>query len=346
MKSNVKKIILVFLFILLLAIGGAILLYHHYMDYDLAAILFNANMPIGSQKTKTVLPLSHIHHVFIIVEENRDWKNIYKNTDAPYINNTLLTQGGFATNYHNVDKHLNELHPSEPNYIMLEAGRIAFPDYTFTTDNPPSIRNSTSSHNHLAYLLDKSSYSWKSYQEDILGTGCPINAINNYAPKHNPFVYFQDVSGNPPSSTSIYCKTHIRPLAELQKDLQTGNIANYIFITPNLQHDMHDGTIAQADTWLSQVVPIITSSKIFKKDGALFITWDEVNEGIDENNPIGMIIESTFAKKNYHSSNSYTHASLVKTIEEVFRLSPLLGFANNATTTDLSDFFIKKNRLL
>jgi phospholipase C len=341
MKSNLKKIILIFLFILLLLIGGSILLYHHYTDYDSAAILFNSNMPIGSQKAKTVFSLSPIHHVFIIVEENHDWQNIYNNTDAPYINNTLLTQGGFATDYHNVDKHLNELHPSEPNYIMLEAGRIAFPDYTFTTDKLPGTKNSTSSHNHLAYLLDKSGYSWKSYQEDISGIDCPINAINNYAPKHNPFVYFQDVSGNPPGNTNIYCQKHVRPLSELQRDLQTDTIANYTFITPNLQHDMHDGTIAQADTWLSQVVPIITNSKIFKKDGALFITWDEGNEGTDENNPIGMIIESPFAKKNYHNSTSYTHASLVKTIEEVFHLSPLLGFADNTTTTDLSDFFIK-----
>jgi phosphatidylinositol-3-phosphatase len=217
---------------------------------------------------------------------------------------------------------------------------IAFSDHTFTTDNPPSAQNSTASHNHLTYLLDKNGYSWKSYQEDISGKDCPIIAVNNYAPKHNPFVYFQDVAGNPPSSVNSYCQKHIRPLSELQNDLQTNNVTNYIFITPNLQHDMHDGTVAQADTRLSQTVPMITDSQTFKKDGVLFITWDEGKEGNDENSSIGMIITSPIGKKGYNNSISYSHASLVKTIEEIFYLSPLLGFANNTATSDLSDFFV------
>lgn len=322
-------------------IGLGLLIRHHYMDYDVAAILRNAKLPIIPQKTKTVSSLSQIHHVFVIVEENHDWSTIYKNSEAPFINNTLLTNGAFANDYHNVDKDFSELHPSEPNYILLEAGMIAFPDHVFTTDNAPSDKNSTDSDNHLSFILADNGYSWKSYQEDISGTDCPINAVNNYAPKHNPFIYFQDVVGNPPNSANKYCQKHVRPLSELQNDLQTGHVSNYNFITPNLQNDMHDGSVAQADTWLSQIVPMITNSPMFKKDGVLFITWDEGNEDNDKNNSIGMIIESPFVKKGYSNSISYSHASLVKTIEEIFHLSPMLGFASHPTTNDLTDFFIK-----
>src|SRR5258708_1163765 len=221
MKNNLIK---VFLLLFICFIGLGILFYHHYTDYDIVTILRYANLPIFSQKPKTASSLAQIHHVFVIVEENHDWSSIYKNANAPFINNVLLTQDAFVNDYHNVDKKLNELHPSEPNYIMLEAGMIAFSDHTFTTDNPPSPQNSTASHNHLTYLLDKNGYSWKAYQEDISGTDCSINAINKYAPKRNPFVYFQDVAGNPPSSVNDYCQKHVRPLNELQSDLLTGHV--------------------------------------------------------------------------------------------------------------------------
>src|SRR5258706_15095782 len=161
------------------------------------------------------------------------------------MNNVLLPHAAFATDYHNVPKDMPALHPSEPSYVMLEAGKISFSDHTFTNDDQPSSTNSTSSTNHLSTLLEKNNLSWKSYQEDISGTNCPIVAEKNYTPKHNPFVYFQNVSGNPPSSNNFSCQTHIRPLTELQNDLATGNLANYIFITPNMQHDMHNGSINQ-----------------------------------------------------------------------------------------------------
>lgn len=340
--SFVKKILLIILILVLVLIGAGTFLYHHYTDYDIATALKQTNLQLPFQKTKTSSPLSRIHHVFVIVEENHDWSEIYKNADAPYINSTLLPHEAFAANYHNVPQNINALHPSEPNYILLEAGKIAFADHTFLSDNPPGAGNSSNSHDHLTYLLDQKKLTWKSYQEDISGTNCPISTENNYAPKHNPFVFFQDVSGNPPSENNEYCKQHIRPLTELQHDLETGNIASYTFITPNLQHDMHDGTIAQADSWLATIVPMIQQSKIFQKDGVLFITWDEGKENDENpNNPIGMIIASPFVKKNYGNTISYSHTSLVKTIEEIFGLSPLLGMVADPKTQDLSNFFIE-----
>jgi len=68
----------------------------------------------------------------------------------------------------------------------------------------------------------------------------------------------------------------------------------------------------------------------------------EGNGDADENNPIGMIVLSPFVKSGYANSISYSHASLVKTIEEIYNLNPLLGFAGDKTTNDLSDFFVSR----
>src|SRR6185369_3056016 len=338
-QARMQKALFIILFFILATAGTGIVLYHQYFNYDIATIFHNPNLTFAQDKTQTVSSLAKIHHVFVIVLENHDWKDIYKSTSAPYINTVLLPHAAFATDYHNVLKNLPELHPSEPSYVLLEAGKISFADHMFTNDDQPNSVNSTSSTNHLSTLLEKNSLSWKSYQEDISGTNCPIFAEKNYVPKHNPFVFFQDVSGNPPSGNTIYCQTHIRPLTELEGDLDSGNLTNYIFITPNLQHDMHDGSINQADAWLATIVPMIENATAFKQDGALFITWDEGYGDAEENNPIGMIISSPFVKKGYTNDISYSHASYVKTVQEIFTLSPLVGFAADTQTQDLTDFF-------
>ncbi len=347
------KKILIFSLILLAFVGMVVFTVTYFLrsqksDTDIPALLAKTATTLTNKLTKKNLPLSQINHVFVILEENHDWQTIYNNPVAPFINKTLLTQGAYASNYHNIPTSMGELHPSELNYIFLEAGMVTFPDYTFTTDNDPGAKNSTSSVSHFVTLLEKNGYTWKSYQEGISGNDCPIVTDNTYAPKHNPFLYFQNVSGNPPSATNIYCKEHIRPIAELEQDIKTGNLPNYVFITPNLEHDMHNGTIAQADTWLSQIVPTITNSSTFRKDGALFITWDEGTEENSSdkqtggNNPIGMIMLSPFIKKGYTNTIEYSHASFLKTIEEIFHINPLLGITNDPKIKSLSDFFIIK----
>jgi len=118
-------------------------------------------------------------------------------------------------------------------------------------------------------------------------------------------------------------------------------VARYNFITPNLCDDMHDScsptndAIKQGDSWLQSKLPAILSSTAYKNGGAVFITWDE-GEGSD--GPIGMIVLSPYARGNgYSNALHYTHSSTLRTLEEIYGVSPLLGAAANAT--DLRDLF-------
>lgn len=93
--------------------------------------------------------------------------------------------------------------------------------------------------------------------------------------------------------------------------------------------------VKNGDTWLSEQVPIIMGSSAYQQGGVIFITWDESENG---DHPIGMIVLSPFAKGGgYSNSISYTHSSTLRTIEEIFNITPLLGDASKAT--DLSDLF-------
>ena len=56
--------------------------------------------------------------VFIIMMENHNWSEIKQNSSAPYIHQTLLPMASHAEQYYNPPG----VHPSEPNYLWLEAG--------------------------------------------------------------------------------------------------------------------------------------------------------------------------------------------------------------------------------
>jgi hypothetical protein len=272
-----------------------------------------------------------IKTVFLILLENHNWSDIKGSSSAPYINGMLLPESSYATQYFNPPL----IHPSEPNYLWLEAGK----NFGILNDSNPSS-NHQSTTQHLATLLKNAGISWRAYQEDISGTVCPLTGVNMYAPKHDPFVFFDDSTGANDAGDA-YCIAHNRRYSELTNDLKNGTVARYNFLTPNLCNDMHDtcpplsDSIAQGDTWLSNEVPKIMASSAYKDGGALFITWDE-GEGSD--GPIGMIVASPLAKGGgYSNSLHYTHSSTLRTMQEIFGVTPMLGDAANAT--DLSDLF-------
>jgi phosphatidylinositol-3-phosphatase len=274
-----------------------------------------------------------IKTVFVVVMENMNWSDVYRASSAPFIN-SLLPRASYCTQYY--DNPLG-VHPSEPNYIWMESGF----HQGLVTDFDPGPGNVTSA-NHLTRLMDAAGIAWKTYVEDAPAGLCPIESEHNYATKHVPQVFFTDVVGNPPSRTSPQCIRHVVPFSELAKDLETGNVPRYLFIVPNVCSDMHNGpgcppasSLAQGDAWLARELPPILQSKAYADGGAVFLTWDESTRG---ENPIGMVVLSPAAKGGgYASTTRYFHSSLLRTIEEIFDLTPLLGDA--ATQPDLADLF-------
>lgn len=273
--------------------------------------------------------LPPVKTVFIIMEENHDWSDILFSPSAPYINQTLLPISSYCSQYYN--PYYN--HPSEANYVWLEAGS----NLGIVDDGDP-YTNHQSTTNHLTSLLNRAGISWKAYMEDFSGGYVPLTLTNRYTYSHNPMVFFDDITG----TNDLYYPygvAHIRPITELAGDLASNNVARYNFITPNLCGDMHDpcggDPISHGDTWLSYYIPLITNSAAYSNGGAIFITWDE-SETSD--GPIGMIVLSPLARGGgYSNSVYYTHSSTLRTFQEIFNVGPLLRDAANAT--DLIDLF-------
>src|SRR5205814_1378858 len=164
----------------------------------------------------------HIKTVFIILMENHNWtgdgsRSINGNPNAPYINDTLLPMASHAEQYFNPPNN----HPSLPNYLWLEAGR----NFGIHNDGPPS-QNAQDTTQHLVTLLNNEGISWKGYMENASGKTCPLtdegktdpDGSRYYAVKHDPFVYFNDVTDNL-DRHSANCIAHVRPYKEFAADL-------------------------------------------------------------------------------------------------------------------------------
>lgn len=269
--------------------------------------------------------------IFVIPMENEPSSAIYGNTaDAPYINGLLAT-AAHATMFTDELPTLD----SEPHYIWMEAGTNVFADKTFSTDVAASAANSTNSTAHLVTQLEAAHVPWMSYQQGITSNTCPINASGAYAPKHDPFVFFTDVSGSPPSASNQHCAAHHKSYADFAHDLQAG-LSGYVFITPDLCHDMHGDTqcvqgtavaanIKAGDTWLSQELPaIIAYSQTH--DALIFLTWDEGNSS----NLVPFLVFGKHVTAGGTSTVMYTHSSMIKSTEEYLG-APVLPAVASAT---------------
>jgi hypothetical protein len=246
---------------------------------------------------------------------------------APYFS-SLVKIGAHAEQYYNPPG----LHPSEPNYIWLEAGTNCFYGKCYVTDEDVGPTNHITSTAHLVTQLKDAGISWKAYQEGITGQGCPTESFDKYAARHSGMIFFDDVW----NAGGTYCQDHYRPYSELAGDLAANRVARYNFITPNICNDMHDCSIATGDKWLSEQVPMIMNSDAYRNGGVIFITFDE-GPGVQDG-PLAFIALSPYAKPGYSNSIHYTHSSTVRTLQEIFGVGPFL--ANAADATDLSDLFV------
>jgi len=276
--------------------------------------------PLRRRNRGTSGGLAGIQTVFLIIFENEDWSTIKGNPDAPYLN-SLLAQSSYCEQYY---AHNNQ-HPSEPNYIYLEAGT----NFGFTDDIGPSVDRLPST-NHLTTLLNNAGIDWRGYMESMPPGSTGTADSGEYVGRHDPFAFFNDVISN-----YNYATNHLRPYSYFSNDLAFNRIGRYNFITPNLTNDMHDlapgstNTVRQGDAWLAQELPRILGSAAFSNNGAIFLTFDESGGG--SANPIMMMVLSPLARGGgYASTTFYDHGSTLRTLQDIYGVRPYLGDAGNA----------------
>jgi len=282
------------------------------------------------RKQRVGRSLPPIQTVFIILLENCDWSGFKGSADAPYSTTPCcrwLHSAGSIIPRRAIIR-VNRLPLARGGNQLWHNGRQRPGGKPPEYDAPPGDAAAK-----RWYLLEDVS---GGHQRRIR----PAHLDERLCAQAQPFVFFDESPARTrPTGPMV---AHIRPFNELAADLANNTVARYNFITPDLCHAGHDSCpplnnpVRQVDTWLTNQVPAILNSAAYQNGGALFITWDEgTNDG---DGPIGMIVLSPLARGGgYFNDIRYTHSSTLRTVQEIFGVTPLLGDAANAV--DLSDLF-------
>ena len=288
-----------------------------------ATALASATSPSASHPCGTQSKPGTYKHVIWIWLENHSYGAILGSSQAPYFN-TLAKDCGLATNYHNVT------HPSLPNYIAATSGLSYASLQKFLSDCSPSGSCDTS-----VQSIFGQGESWRSYEE-TMPSGCDHTNSGNYAVRHNPAAYY----------TALHaCSSDDVPYWHLASDLAHNALPAFSFITPNLIDDMHNGTVADGNSWMSKNLPTILNSAEYKNGSTvIFITFDEgsdVGSYADGENcatntsdtscHLPTFVISPSVKVGARNGTLFNHYSLLGTAEQLLHLSKL-GLAANYPT--------------
>ncbi len=245
-------------------------------------------------------------HVAVIVMENEEYNGIIGSHATPYINalarRYALARAMFAVS-----------HPSLPNYLALTGGS-SFDIYSDCTDC--NLRSTG-----LDAQLTAADLSWKAYMEDLPHACFAGVQAGGYVKKHNPFAYFGD--------RATAC-SHEVALSALVRDERARRLPRFIWITPNLCHDMHDCSPATGDRFLARLVPPLLGS--LGRRGLLFLTWDEgsSDEGcchLATGGHIATVIAGPGARPGGRLDTPVDHYSTLQAIEDLLGLPRLRGAA-------------------
>jgi phosphatidylinositol-3-phosphatase len=255
-------------------------------------------------------------HIAVILMENEEYGSVIGSKSAPYIN-SLARRYALANGMYAIT------HPSLPNYLALTGGST----FGINSDCTGCSVRATSIVNQLA----AAHISWKAYMEDLPRPCFTGTDAGEYAKRHDPFVYYTSIVQNPPLCDQVV------PMTQLSSDERSGRLPTYIWITPNVCHDMHDCSAATGDRFLAGLVPPLLHA--LGSRGLLILTWDEgdSNNGcckLAAGGHIVTILAGGLARHGARLGSPADHYSALALIEDLLRL-PRLRNAACACTPSL-----------
>jgi hypothetical protein len=248
-------------------------------------------------------------HIAVMVLENAEYSEVIGSRSAPFING-LARRYGLATQTYAVS------HPSLPNYLALTGGSTFGIESDCTDCSVPGAG--------LAGQLDTRDISWKAYMEDLPHPCFTGASAGGYAKKHDPFMYYRGLVAR-----RAECE-RVVPLDQLSVDERAHALPDFIWITPNLCHDMHDCGLSTADRFLARLLPPLLAR--LGQGGLLFLTWDEgtTDDGccrLAAGGHVAAIVAGPGARRGIRFRTPVDHYSLLQTIEDLFGASRLRGAA-------------------
>jgi acid phosphatase len=252
-------------------------------------------------------------HVMVVMMENKNFSEVIGKSDQPFTN-SLADHYGLATQSYAFG------HPSLPNYLTIISGS----NQGVTDDNDPSS-HSFPGVKTIADQLSAAGFTARAYAEDLPGN--PATSSGEYAVRHVPWEYFP--------GTAITLKDASTMVA----DLNGASPPDFVWYTPNLINDEHDGTVQDGDAFLSSFIPKVQGTAWYRQGGQVIIEWDESdndNSGInggDGGHIPTIVVSAVNADSPIQDSARVDTAGILRSIEDRYGLAHLANAANSANGT-------------
>jgi acid phosphatase len=256
-------------------------------------------------------------HIVVVVEENHAFNELFAATDpvsgqpigpqtesAPYLQ-SLAKQGALFTNSFAIT------HPSQPNYLALFSGSTQQ-----VTDD--SYLQPTLTAANLGGELFVSGHTFGGYAEDLKRVGYTGDKSGGYRKKHNPWVDFTDV----PASANL-------PLNRFPKNF--ANLPTVSFVVPTDAHNMHDGSVGTADSWLRKHLGAYVKWAQ-THNSLLIVAWDE--DDTSQGNQVPTLFVGPMVKPGQYGEQ-INHYNVLRTIEDAYGLGHAGASETAAPITDV-----------
>lgn len=243
-------------------------------------------------------------HVVIAMMENHAYSQIIGSRDAPYLS-SLARSGANLTRMSAIT------HPSQPNYVALFTGSThGVIDDRCPVHVPGANLGTQLLHAHLGFA---------GYAEGLPRTGSTTCVAGPYARKHVPWADSADL---PPSVN--------RPFTDFPHDF--ASLPTVSFVVPDLDHDMHNGSVAQGDSWVRTHLSAY-ASWARTHQSLLIVTWDEDDDRSAANRIPTIIVGA--GVRAHTVDRAVTLYSLLRLVEDRYAL-PHLGAAARAASIPLA----------
>lgn len=276
--------------------------------------------PVSAQ-----VPVSQ--HVVLVIDENTSFGTAFP-TGMPWMSNEGKTFG-YANNF------FSDVSGSLLDYLILASGssETSFGCNGNSCSSPITDQN-------IFQLLGNQGISWKVYAENYLNAGGLVTTPDwnstgkqtHYYRRHNGATWYSYVLSN-----TLGSQGQVVDFEQFGIDLQNGTLPRFSIIAPDGTFDRHDGTLAQADSFLQNTLTPLLSQSDFQTGGSglLIITFDNGDgdgQGQVFTGLIGPNVNSAFI-----SNVSYKHENILRTMLDSLNIHTYPGLS--ATASDMFDFF-------
>ncbi|HEX8514997.1 MAG TPA: alkaline phosphatase family protein [Bacteroidia bacterium] len=272
-----------------------------------ALISCDQDEPGSTTSTGSLPPVSAKapDHLIFVWLENKNYNQIIGSASAPFIN-SLIQEGTLFTNMHALG------HPSYPEYIRFFSGTS-----NGKKDDECISGKPYNNANLFTQLAAKGkTFAW--YSEDLPAAGSDACYAGKYFERHNPTQCFSNVPAQANKPWSAFPADY--------KSLET-----VVCISPNVEHDMHDGSILKGDTWVKDNLgKLITWCKT---NNSVFVIYFDEDHGSAINH-IPVIAVGSPIKENFKDTVHYDHYNWTRTILELYGAEPI---GNAKTKTMVKD---------